>query len=61
MVTQIDLNALAAYALDTFDFHADFEDDAFVVEFDGERIYCERKRSQFVLHVADQRIKLPRC
>jgi hypothetical protein len=61
MQTQIDLNALADYALNTFDFSAEFEDDAFAITFDGQRIYVERKRACFVLHVGPAQHKLPRC
>lgn len=57
---QIDTNALAVFALDTLDFHPDYEDDTFAFDFDGVRIYCERKHSQFVLHIGDHRIQLPR-
>jgi len=61
MLTQIDLNAFADYALSTFDYSADFEDDAFAVTFDDQRIYVERKRSHFVLHIGSDTHKLPRC
>ena len=57
----IDLNAFAAFALDTFDYSEDFEEDAFCVTFEGARIYVERKRSFFLLHVGNDRVKLPRC
>lgn len=58
--TQIDLAALANYALNTFDVSEDFEDDAFSVTFEGVRIYVERKRCFFNIHVGAQRHKLPR-
>ncbi len=58
--TQIDLAAFANYALSTFDYSADFEDDAFAVTFEGVRIYVERKRSFFNIHVGAQRHELPR-
>jgi len=57
---QIDLNAFADYALNTFDFNYQFEDDAFSVEFEGVKIYCERKRSHFLLHVGTERHQLRR-
>lgn len=60
MLTQIDLAALTDYALNTFDFDAEFEDDAFAVTFDGRRIYVERKRAHFVLHVEGNTHRLPR-
>jgi hypothetical protein len=58
---QIDLAAFANYALSTFDYSADFEDDAFAVTFDGVRVYVERKRSNFNIHVGNVVHKLPRC
>jgi len=61
MQTQIDTKALAVFVLDTLDFHPDYEDDAFAFSFDGARIYCERRRNAFVLHVGEERIRLPRC
>jgi len=61
MQTQIDLNALADYALSTFDFSSEFEEDAFAVWFEGHRVYVERKRACFVLHVGADKHKLPRC
>lgn len=57
---QIDINAFADYALSTFDFSDKFEDDAFAVTFDGQRIYVERKRNFFLLHVGSDQHKLPR-
>lgn len=61
MEQQIDLNALADFALATFDCDADYEDDAFAVSFQGARIYVERKKACFVLHVGAQLHRLPRC
>lgn len=57
---QIDLAAFANYALNTFDFDAGFEDDQFAVTFEGQRIYVERKRACFLLHVGTERHQLPR-
>lgn len=57
---QIDLHALADYALNTFDYSAEFEDDEFAVTFEGMRVYCERKRNHFLLHVGAERHRLPR-
>lgn len=59
--TQIDLAAFANYALNTFDYSADYEDDEFAVTFEGARVYVERKRRFFLLHVGSERHKLPRC
>ena len=61
MLTQIDLKAFADYALNTFDYSADFEDDAFAVTFEGARIYVERKRNHFAIHIGSDTHKLPRC
>lgn len=61
MLNQIDLAAFADYALSTFDYSADFEDDAWVVEFQGVKVYVERKRACFVVHVGAAKHKLPRC
>jgi len=60
MQMQNDLNALADYALNTFDFDAEFEDDAFAVWFEGQRVYVERKRSHFAIHIGSNVHKLPR-
>lgn len=57
---QIDLAAFANYALNTFDFSDEFEDDQFAVTFEGVRVYCERKRSHFLLHIGAERHQLPR-
>ena len=57
---QIDLAALADFAETTLDCHPDYEDDAFAFTFDGARIYCERKRNCFDLHVGQLRFQLPR-
>jgi hypothetical protein len=46
---QIDLNALADYMLGTVDCSEDYEDDAFGVEFRGERFYVERYSSHFYM------------
>ena len=59
--TQIDLAAFANYALNTFDYNSDFEDDAFAVTFGGVRVYVERKRHAFNIHVGAVVHKLPRC
>lgn len=61
MPVQIDQRALAAFVLDTLDFHPEYEDDAFAFDFEGARVYCERKRNHFALEVQGQSIKLPRC
>lgn len=60
-MVQIELNAFADYALSTFDYDADFEDDAFAVDFQGVRVYVERKRHHFAVHVGSEVLKLPRC
>lgn len=58
---QIELNAFADYALSTFDYDADFEDDAFAIDFQGARVYVERKRHHFAVHIGTEVLKLPRC
>lgn len=58
---QIDTAALAAFVLDTCDCHEAYEADEFVVDVEGQRFYVERKRKWFVLHVGNERIRLPRC
>ena len=57
---QIDLQAFAEFALDTFDCHPDFEDDEFAITFDGARIYVERKLSWFNIHLGREIVRLPR-
>lgn len=59
--TQIDIAVFANYALSTFDYSAEFEEDEFAVTFDGQRIYVERKRSHFVFHVGNTQHKMARC
>ncbi|KQO55695.1 hypothetical protein [Sphingomonas sp. Leaf257] len=59
--TQIDLTAFADYALATFDYDENYEEDAFAVTFEGVRVYVERMRACFVLHVGSDKHKLPRC
>lgn len=57
---QIDFEAFAHYAETTFDYDADFEDDAFALTFQGTRIYVERHRQCFVIEVQSARYELPR-
>lgn len=61
MQIQVDLAAFANYALNTFDYSADFEEDEFAVTFDGHRIYVQRKCSHFVFHVGAEQHKMARC
>jgi len=58
---QIELAAFASYALNTFDYSAEFEEDAFSVTYEGVRYYVERKRHYFEIHVGSDQHKLPRC
>jgi len=58
---QIELAAFATYALNTFDYSAEFEGDAFAVTFAGARYYVERKRNHFAIHIGSEVHKLPRC
>lgn len=61
MFRQIDLSALANFVEATLDFDPDYEDDEFAFSFEGVRIYCQRKRDCFDLHVGPDRFQLPRC
>lgn len=56
---QIDLNALANF-VETLDCDAEFEDDAFAFTFDDVRVYCERKRRHFNLHIGAEVLQMPR-
>lgn len=57
---QIELNALANFVETTLDCSPEFEDDAFAFDFQGERIYCERHRNYFDLHIGAERVQMPR-
>ncbi|MBB5709421.1 hypothetical protein [Sphingomonas xinjiangensis] len=57
---QIDLNSLANYVEAALDVSPDFEDDQFAFTFEGARIYCERKRTHFNLHIGAERVQMPR-
>lgn len=61
MEQQIDQNALATFVLDVLDCDERYEDDAGAFDFQGARIYFERRKTLFVLHVGADRIRLPRC
>lgn len=61
MEQQIDLNALADFALITLGYDSAYEDDHFAFDFQGSRIYVERRKACFVLHVGAQLHRLPRC
>lgn len=58
---QTELADFANYVLNTLDYSAEFEDDAFAVTYHGVRYYVERKRDHFNIHVGSTRHKLPRC
>ena len=58
---RIDHNALATFVLDVCDYSDAYEADEFVVEIEGQRFYVERKKTVFVLHVGNDRIRLPRA
>ncbi len=55
----IDLNALA-YFVETLDCDPEFEDDCFAVTFQNHRIYVERKRAHFNLHIGAEVLQMPR-
>lgn len=59
MQTQIDLTALACF-VEELDCSPEYEDDTFAFDFQGERIYCERTRYCFNLHVGPEVLQLPR-
>jgi hypothetical protein len=60
-IANVDLNALADFALSTFDYSADYEEDQFAFTFEGVRVFCERKRCFFRMDIAGQIVELPRC
>lgn len=60
MLNEINADAVAAFVLDICDCHPDYEGDAFVIEVEGSPFYVERKRFWFVLHIGEERIRLPR-
>jgi hypothetical protein len=60
MRVQIDIGALVNFVETTLDYSPDYEDDAFAFDFEGQRIYCERKRRCFDLHIGAEVLQLPR-
>jgi hypothetical protein len=61
MVTQIEINAVATFAVENLDYCADYEDDAGAFDLNGKRYYWERKARHFNLHIGQEVLKLPRC
>lgn len=57
---QIDHSALANFILDVCDCSEIYEADEFVIELEGQRFYVERRRRWFILHIDNDRIRLPR-
>lgn len=57
---QINLRALADYVENTLDCDPEYEADEFAFDFEGKRIYCERRRNWFNLYVEQERFQLPR-
>lgn len=57
---QIELAAFANYALNTFDYSAEFEDDQWAVTFQEVRIFCTRKRHSFKFEIGEEVFELPR-
>lgn len=58
---QIDLAALADFMFTTMDCSEDYEDDAFGVEFRGQRFYVERYATHFYMEDRDgTAFELPR-
>lgn len=62
MLTQIDLTAIADFALNNFDYDAEYEDDQFAVTIQDTRCYVERYRTHFRIEVGheDNVVELPR-
>ncbi|WP_242152546.1 hypothetical protein [Sphingomonas sp. BAUL-RG-20F-R05-02] len=62
MLTQIELNAIADFAINNFDYDAKYEDDQFAVTIEGVRCYCERYNTHFRIEVGheDNVVELPR-
>lgn len=56
---QIDFNALANF-VEVLDGNAEYEDDCFAFSFQGYRVYCERKRRHFNLHIGSEVLQMPR-
>lgn len=48
-IENTNLNALADFMLYTVDCSAEFEEDAFSIDFNGERFYVERYTSHFYM------------
>ena len=60
--TNVNLTALADYMLTVVDCSEEFEDDAFGIQFEGERFYVERYMSHFYMETAHGQVfELPRC
>lgn len=60
-IDQTNLNALADYMLNTVDCSAEFEEDAFSLQFQGERFYVERYTSHFYMETRHGEVfELPR-
>ncbi len=60
MLTQVELNALADYLLETVDCHPDYEDDCFGISFEGHRFYVERQIDCFRVELGSEVLELPR-
>ena len=60
-IEQTNLNALADYMLEVVDCSAEYEDDAFAIDFHGERFYVERYQSHFHMETLHGEVfELPR-
>lgn len=61
-IANIDLSKFAEFMLEEIDTNADYEEDAFSVEFAGERFYVERYTSHFYMETRHGEVfELPRC
>ncbi|WP_454883971.1 hypothetical protein [Sphingomonas oryzagri] len=61
MLNDIEINAVALFAVENLDYSADYEDDAGTFDLNGTRYYWERKACHFNLHIGSEVVKLPRC
>lgn len=59
--TQIDLAQLADYMIEVVDCSADYEEDAFRVDYNGHAFYVERQASHFLIEARwGETFELPR-
>ena len=57
-----DLGKFAEFMLEEIDTNADYEEDAFSIEFNGEHFYVERYSTHFYMETRHGEVfELPRC